>query len=394
MPAPRLSAAGAQSDDDEVPWVPEDSCRQQLDEFWSKDAFGLRKYQVNCHPVEPFSENDPLEARQLLAKVMKPEKGWGIERQRERKSHYHDDVFDSVKRYEKSSPYCLATCPVTGLTGLHAACLNGYLSLIKAFIELGKQNPLDVAEPLCVYFDGLTEKSRGADALWLCRRRGHKDCVDYLMSIDAVIKSVGQVMQSGQAGRDARAKKEAERRRRFMEQADGMGRRVEIRRDEERQRGLKIKVGSRVKMAKTGAAATVRYVGPVDYASGTFVGLEFDKPEVGGPVYGKHSGIVRGREYFDCPPQMGVMVQPSEVVSEDLPPLKPLPRAQTAAISYLCDKKGLRPVSKQVDASEEPLSTVKREVTDVEKLNDRQRASFERFKEEEEARRRASLGKD
>ena len=88
MPAPRLSAADAQSDDDEAPWVPEDSCRQQLDEFWSKDAFGLRKYQVNCHPVEPFSENDPLEARQLLAKVMKPEAGWGIERRRERKTKH------------------------------------------------------------------------------------------------------------------------------------------------------------------------------------------------------------------------------------------------------------------------------------------------------------------
>ena len=85
------------------------------------------------------------------------------------------------------------------------------------------------------------------------------------------------------------------------------------------------------------------------------------------------------------------MVQPSEVVSEDLPPLKPLPRAQTAEISYLCDKKGLKPVAKKV---EEPLQTVTREATDVEKLNDRQRASFERFKEEEEARRRASLGKD
>ena len=47
-------------------------------------------------------------------------------------------------------------------------------------------------------------------------------------------------------------------------------------------------------MAKTNAQATVRYVGPVDYASGTFVGLEFDPPEVDGPVYGKHSGIVRG----------------------------------------------------------------------------------------------------
>ena len=44
---------------------------------------------------------------------------------------------------------------------------------------------------------------------------------------------------------------------------------------------------------------------------------------------------------------------------------------------------------------EEPLQNVSRkEVTEVEKLNDRQRASFERFKEEEEERRRASLGKD
>ena len=50
-----------------------------------------------------------------------------------------------------------------------------------------------------------------------------------------------------------------------------------------------------------------------------------------------------------------------------------------------------KPVAKKV---EEPLSTVPREVTEVEKLNDRQRASFERFKEEEEERRRASLGKD
>ena len=89
---------------------------------------------------------------------------------------------------------------------------------------------------------------------------------------------------------------------------------------------------------------------------------------------------------------MGVMVQPSEVVSDDLPSLKPLPRAQTAAISYLCDKKGLKPVVKKV---EEPLLNVSRkEVTEVEKLSDRQRASFERFKEEEEARRRASLSKE
>ena len=129
-------------------------------------------------------------------------------------------------------------------------------------------------------------------------------------------------MQSGQAGA-RRAKAEALR----TAAVHGAGRRhgeagrnrTETRRGSE---GLKIKVGSRVKMAKTNAPATVRYVGPVDYASGTFVGLEFDPPDVDGPVYGKHSGIVRGREYFDCPPGMGVMVQPSEVVSEDLPSAK------------------------------------------------------------------------
>ena len=49
-------------------------------------------------------------------------------------------------------------------------------------------------------------------------------------------------------------------------------------------------------------------------------------------------------------------------------------------------------MAKKVD--EGPLQNVKREVTEVEKLNDRQRASFERFKEEEEARRRASLSKE
>ena len=115
--------------------------------------------------------------------------------------------------------------------------------------------------------------------------------------------------------------------------------------------------------------ATVRYVGPVDYASGTFVGLEFDPPDVDGPVTAEALGHRPWREYFDCPPGMGVMVQPSEVVSDVSLPLKPLPRAQTAEISYLCDKKGLKPVVKKVD--EEPLSTVTR-ATEVQTIGPEQ----------------------
>lgn len=42
-------------------------------------------------------------------------------------------------------------------------------------------------------------------------------------------------------------------------------------------------------------AATVRYVGPVDGQSGTWVGIEYDEPG-----RGKHDGCHAGRRYFSC----------------------------------------------------------------------------------------------
>ncbi|XP_063155013.1 kinesin-like protein KIF13A isoform X4 [Candoia aspera] len=52
---------------------------------------------------------------------------------------------------------------------------------------------------------------------------------------------------------------------------------------------------------KTG---TVRYIGPVDFSTGTWVGIELHVQ------MGKHDGTVKGREYFHCKPQHGIFVRP------------------------------------------------------------------------------------
>ncbi|XP_077209173.1 kinesin-like protein KIF13A isoform X6 [Paroedura picta] len=48
----------------------------------------------------------------------------------------------------------------------------------------------------------------------------------------------------------------------------------------------------------------VRYVGPVDFSSGTWIGIELHFQ------MGKHDGTVKGREYFRCKPRHGVFVRP------------------------------------------------------------------------------------
>lgn len=54
-------------------------------------------------------------------------------------------------------------------------------------------------------------------------------------------------------------------------------------------------------------SGVIRYVGPVDFAEGTWLGVELRSAK------GKNDGSVQGRRYFTCPAGHGLIVRPSKV---------------------------------------------------------------------------------
>lgn len=64
--------------------------------------------------------------------------------------------------------------------------------------------------------------------------------------------------------------------------------------------------GSRV-LVRNSALGSLRFIGQVHYAKGTWCGVELDEPT------GKNSGTIKGTTYFECPPKHGLMVRPEEI---------------------------------------------------------------------------------
>ena len=336
----RLQAVDVISDDDdeETAGFGSHATKETLTraQYLEDDVFGLRNYSINAPPVEPFAPDAEVEAHQKLYEVFCPG-SWRIDGGRERRSKYHEVVVDDVKKYGKSSLYAQARCPYSGVTALHACAINGFLGLLRALVEFGDCDPVDVAEHLAPYFDARIERARGADALWMAKRRGHKACVAYLMSLAAVQDSLGAAALDAKGREKLDREDEKQRRALFVKNARGLGRRVEDRRDRERVRSRELAEGCRVRVLATGDKATVRYVGPVDYTRGTMVGVELDHDR------GRNSGVVKGKEYFECAPKRGLMVNPSEVQLDDvdyatMTPVDKLPRNPLPVLNYFHEK--------------------------------------------------------
>ncbi|XP_027477724.1 CAP-Gly domain-containing linker protein 4 isoform X7 [Zalophus californianus] len=70
---------------------------------------------------------------------------------------------------------------------------------------------------------------------------------------------------------------------------------------------VKLHEGSQVLLTSSNEMGTVRYVGPTDFASGIWLGLELRNAK------GKNDGAVGDTRYFTCKPNHGVLVRPSRV---------------------------------------------------------------------------------
>ncbi|OMH83065.1 Tubulin-folding cofactor B [Zancudomyces culisetae] len=79
---------------------------------------------------------------------------------------------------------------------------------------------------------------------------------------------------------------------------------------------LKLDHRCQVEFQKEGELArrgTIRFLGKTDFASGAWVGVEFDEP------LGRNDGSVNGIRYFTCVPSYGSFVKPEFVTCGDFP---------------------------------------------------------------------------
>merc|ERR1712098_919076 len=61
-------------------------------------------------------------------------------------------------------------------------------------------------------------------------------------------------------------------------------------------------VGETIEL-RSGKVGTIRFIGPVHFAKGNWIGVEFHDH------FGQHDGSVRGVRYFTCPQKRGIFVK-------------------------------------------------------------------------------------
>ena len=73
-------------------------------------------------------------------------------------------------------------------------------------------------------------------------------------------------------------------------------------------------LSARCKVFPGDRLGTVRWVGQLDGKKVPWVGVQLDEPT------GKNDGSVKGKRYFECPPNYGCFAQPEQVTVGDFPP--------------------------------------------------------------------------
>ncbi|CAL8104193.1 unnamed protein product [Calicophoron daubneyi] len=82
-----------------------------------------------------------------------------------------------------------------------------------------------------------------------------------------------------------------------------------------------------------GEIGIVRYIGPITFADGIWLGIELRKPR------GRHDGSVAGKRYFTCRPGHGLLVRPSRVFCRGINAVKLLPPVLAAVERELAEKR-------------------------------------------------------
>ena len=135
--------------------------------------------------MEPFGGELEVEAHKTLRDIFAPGT-WRIDGCRERKSVNHDKILADIEASGKDSAFAAAVCPFSGVTALHACAINGYLSLLKVLVEKCEMSPLVCAGGLSSMMSSRLEHVRGADAMWMAKRRGHKHVIEYMKTLPIV----------------------------------------------------------------------------------------------------------------------------------------------------------------------------------------------------------------
>ncbi|RCI06115.1 hypothetical protein CU098_006189 [Rhizopus stolonifer] len=84
------------------------------------------------------------------------------------------------------------------------------------------------------------------------------------------------------------------------------------------------KIGQRVTIPSLdNLTGTLRYMGPVDFKTGIWAGVELDSKG-----QGKNDGSAQGKRYFTCPPKSGIFISASKIIIQ--PPALPISKPSTS----------------------------------------------------------------